>query len=80
MARKREDPASLGDLEDLAEAIKSGFHDAIKGKVIPAPSDKGDKGNGDGKSDDDGKTDGDGDGDGDHKPPWSLSKGWFGEH
>jgi hypothetical protein len=76
MARKREDPASLGDLEDLAEAIKSGFHDAIKGKVIPAPSDKGDPPKPDG---DPPKPDGDGDGD-DHKPPWAMSKGWFGEH
>jgi hypothetical protein len=78
MARKPEDPATLGDLEGLAEAIKAGFHDAFKGKVIPAPTDKTD--NGDPPKPDGDPPKPDGDGGEDHKPPWSLSKGWFGEH
>jgi hypothetical protein len=39
MARKREDSATVGDLEDLADAIRGGFKDAL-GNVIPAPTPK----------------------------------------
>jgi len=41
--RKREDPATLGDLQDLAEQMKGGITDALKdtlGKVIPGPAPK----------------------------------------
>lgn len=43
MSRKREDPATVGDLEDLAEATRKGFGEALKdvlGSVIPAPTPK----------------------------------------
>lgn len=39
--RKREDPATLGDLQDLAEQMKGGITEALKstlGKVIPGPA------------------------------------------
>jgi hypothetical protein len=47
--RKREDPATFGDLQDLAEQTRSGFADALKdalGKVIPGPAPKDDGGSG----------------------------------
>jgi hypothetical protein len=73
--RKREDAATLGDLEDLGEAIKAGFHEAFgksgKGKTAPQPKANDDDANDDDDDDDD---------DDDHASPWSLSKAWFGEH
>lgn len=67
---KRKRPATIGDLEDLAEAIKSGFHEAFKGgKRAPTPD----------PVDDDDQDDDDDDDDG-HRPSFSLSKSWFGEH
>jgi hypothetical protein len=68
---KRNRPATIGDLEDLGEAIKAGFHAAFKGKRAPSPDPVDDP------ADDD---DDPADDDQPHKPAFSLSKTWFGEH
>jgi hypothetical protein len=72
MGRKREDPTTVGDLEDFAETVKKSFTDladSVKGKVVKAPEPKDDD-----KSKDD---DGDGD-DEDFVPSWGKISSWFG--
>lgn len=47
--RKREDAATVGDLQDLAESMRGGFSEALKdvlGKVVPSPTPKGEEGSG----------------------------------
>ena len=77
MGRKREDAATVGDLEDLAETVKKSFGDladSVKGKVVKAPEPKDDAGNGDGG---DGGGDGD-DGKPDYVPSFGKVSSWFG--
>jgi hypothetical protein len=80
MAKNRDDAATVGDLQDLADAMKGGFAEALKdtlGKVIPAPAPKGDGGSGDGGSGD-GGSGGSGDGGGEAKTDWGFSGKWWG--
>jgi len=71
--RKREDGATVGDLEDLAEAIRGGLKDAL-GNVIPAPTAKEDNGSG-GEG---GSGEGGGEGGGESKSDWGFSGRWWG--
>jgi len=70
MGRKREDSATVGDLEDLGKAIRDGLKDAL-GNVIPSPTPKeGDPPAGDPPAGDPPA--------GDHDDSWGFAKGWFG--
>jgi hypothetical protein len=84
MGRKREDSATVGDLEDLAKAIRDGVKDAL-GNVIPAPTPKNDGGDGKGGDGGDGKggdgkggDGGSGDSGGDHDSSWGFGGRWWG--
>jgi hypothetical protein len=77
VGRKREDAATVGDLEDFAETVKKSFGDlaeSVKGKVVKAPEPKDDD---TGKGDDKGGDD-NGDGGGDFVPSWGKVSSWFG--
>jgi hypothetical protein len=82
MAKNRDDAATVGDLQDLADAMKGGFAEALKdtlGKVIPAPTPKDGDGSGDGGSGD-GGSGGSGDaGDSGAKNDWGFSGKWWGK-
>lgn len=75
--RKREDPATLGDLHDLADAIKGGFKEAF-GSVIPAPKPKEGEG-GEGSSSGESSSSGEGSGSGTPAPDnWGFGGRWWG--
>jgi hypothetical protein len=82
MARKREDPATVGDLDDAFGVVKKSFADlaeSVKGQVLKAPDPKDDKTDDktdDGKTDD--KTDDNGD-KSDFVPSWGSVSSWFGK-
>jgi hypothetical protein len=80
MARKREDSATVGDLDDFAGVVKKSFADlaeSVKGQVLKAPDPKDDDGKTDDGKTDDGKTD-DGKTD-DFVPSWGGMSSWFGK-
>ena len=83
MARKREDSATVGDLDDFAGVVKKSFADlaeSVKGQVLKAPDPKDDDKTGDDKTDD--KTDDKSADNGDKSdfvPSWGSVSSWFGK-
>lgn len=82
MGRKREETATVGDLEDLAKAIRDGVKDAL-GNVIPAPTPKdgdgGSGGDGGKGSGGDGGSGGGGDGGGEVDSTFGFGGRWWGK-
>lgn len=79
MARKREDSATVGDLEDLAKAIRDGVKDAL-GNVIPAPTPKPEGEGGEGGESGSGGSGGEGGSGGgsEHDSSWGFGGRWWG--
>jgi len=78
--RKREDPATLGDLQDLAEQMRGGVSEALNdvlGKVIPGPPDKGEGGSGGDSGGSDGGSGG-GSGGGGSSSDFGFGGRWWG--
>jgi len=77
----KDDPATRGDLEALADATRKGFAEALKdalGNVIPSPTPKGDDDKGDDGGDDKGGDDKGGDDKGSGSTDWGFSGRWWG--